>query len=221
MMNSSLWIHSEIFPPHFQCAALTLPPLLCLEMCGICFALSQKNTGKFSSHFSSSVSPGLSGNVLFHFLPFVQLRPYLPALNNNTSPYLQLVQCVTPSRTQQTAAFPKTWIVFLKIQAGQLFGVSQAGMLPLDGLGCVPLSVWHGASSEVGPIFIQGPKATRIWSDSLNNWKCHFFCSKSLCSDSSAFLARLLAQVGISLPLAFRLCFRKWQRDIDAEPERY
>lgn len=117
-----MWVYDKFQPlnpgeislPHFQCAALTFLSLLCLEVCGICFALSQKNTGKLHSHFSSSLFPGLRGNALFHFLLFLQLRPYLPTLNNNISPYLWLVQCVTSSRTKQTAAFPKTWIVFKK-----------------------------------------------------------------------------------------------------------
>lgn len=81
-----------------------------------CVLPCHRKTGKFYSHFSSSLSPGLRGNALFHFLLFVQLGPYLPALNNNTPPYLRLVQCVTSSRTKQTAAFPKTWIVFKKFR---------------------------------------------------------------------------------------------------------
>lgn len=110
------WIQGEISPPHYQRAALTLPPLLCPELCGICFALPQKNTGKFYSHFSSSLSPGLRGNAPFSLPSLCAAQAILRTLNNNTSPYLWFVQCVTSSRTKQTAAFPKTWIVFKKFR---------------------------------------------------------------------------------------------------------
>lgn len=113
-------------------------------MCGISFSLAQKNTGKFYSHFSSSLSPGLRGNALFHFLLFVQLRPYLPTLNNNTSPYLRLVQRVTSSRTKQTAAFPKTQIVFKKFSvASCLESPSQEFCLQNPLLSSSTVSVAH------------------------------------------------------------------------------
>lgn len=115
MMNSSLWIQGEISPSHFHCAALTVPLLLCPEACGTCFALPQKNTGHFYSHFSSSLQ-GSEGMPLLHFLLFVQLRPCPSTLNNNSSPYLRFVQSVTSSGIKQTAAYPKTWIVFKKFR---------------------------------------------------------------------------------------------------------
>lgn len=141
--NEQLW-HSCCCSAQ-QCVGPVLP----------CHRKAQGNSITISHPHSLQGSEGMP---LLHFLLFVQLKPTLPTLNNNTSSYLWFVQYVRSSRTKQTAAFPKTEIVFKKFRLASCLEspsweccLQNPHLMLLHGL-CIAqqsvhLSAWHVASS--------------------------------------------------------------------------